>query len=442
MVDPVINIKNLNVIYNQGKSNQIQPLTNVNLKVFPGEYVIIFGPSGCGKSTLLSSIAGLQVPTSGEVFIGGKEVSLTNKKEILNIHRYIVGMVFQAFYLLSSISILENICLPKIFCGESGRKRREIGMNLLQRFSISEQAHKYPNQLSGGQKQRVAIARALINDPQIILADEPVGNLDSESAENVMKIFKELNDVDRKTVIMVTHNSEYAYYADRVIYMRDGRIISEEINRDKRPKEALKEEILKEPEILSNELKILIRSFKNFSPNQIGGLLVPYKAKQLIAYLTTELTEEQLRIAESFLRDYLFENIDVYGFKRSLDMNIANGGAGWNRQRSDAFSERVEDILVQVKNIATDYQKALVPFADYLIKLFKIKLESSELKGRLINFLKMRIDNKLDCFSLKDRLDAPKSLGGLGLYKNTAEKMVKEIEIIMLIKYNGKEQKQ
>src|SRR3990172_3399673 len=197
MAEPIIDIRNLQVIYNKGKSNEVRSLEDINVKIFPQEYVTIYGPSGCGKSTLLYTISGLQSATFGEVFVEGKDIAKISKKEMVELHQTGIGMIFQAFYLISSIKILDNVCLPKIFRGEDMVVRRQEGMKLLRRFGIAEQSAKFPNELSGGQKQRVAIARSLINNPQKILGDEPVGNLDSESAINVLQILKELNEIDK-----------------------------------------------------------------------------------------------------------------------------------------------------------------------------------------------------------------------------------------------------
>jgi ABC-type multidrug transport system ATPase subunit len=283
----------------------------------------------------------------------------------------------------------------------------------------------------------VAIARSLINNPSIILADEPVGNLDSESSENVMKILKDLNEVDKKTVILVTHNAEHLHYADRIIYMKDGKVISEEINKDKRPKEAVEEEIAKQPDIITNELKLLMRMFKNFSPQQAGSLLVPYKAKQLLYHVILELTDEQLQAAEGFLRELLFQNFDAENFEKNLDMNLDKGGAGWNKLRAKSFSERVRRIIEQAGVIETEQGNAAEKLAEYLADLFEIKMKRED-KARLAGFLRLRIENKVDCFGLQERLDAPFALGGVGLYKSTAEKMVKETEMIMLLKFSIK----
>lgn len=436
MADTIIDIKNLKVFYNKGKSNEVRSLDGIDVKIYPEEYIIIFGPSGCGKSTLLYTIAGLQAPTEGEIIVEGRDLAKMKKKEKVELHQTGVGMIFQAFYLISSINVLDNVILPKVFRGEERQKRKEDGMKLLRRFSIAEQNNKFPSQLSGGQKQRVAIARSLVNNPSIILADEPVGNLDSESAENVMNILKELNEVDKKTIILVTHNEEHIHYADRVFHMRDGKIVSEEINRDKRPKGALKEEIAKEPDVISSELKLLMRTFRNFSPQQIGGLLIPYKAKQLINHIIMELTEEQIAAAENFLKDLLFKNIEMEAFEKNIDLDLNEGGAGWNKLRAKSFSARVNDIANQAEALDKDYKQALPGFADYLLRVFDLKMQP-EIKARLITFLRLRLENKIDAFGVQERLDAPTSVGGVGLYKNTSEKMTREIEMVMLLKYSA-----
>jgi putative ABC transport system ATP-binding protein len=436
MTDPIIEINNLQVIYNKGKSNEVRSLIDINVKIYPQEYIIMYGPSGCGKSTLLYSVAGLQLPTYGEVKIEGKDIANMKKKELVELHQTGIGMIFQAFYLIASLSIWDNVCLPKVFRGENKKDRKEAGMTLLRRFGLAEQSNKFPNQLSGGQQQRVSIARSLINNPSIILADEPVGNLDSESAENVLKILKDLNEVDKKTIILVTHNPDHLVYADRILHMKDGRIISEEINKDKRPKEALKEEIAKEPDVITNELKLLMRTFKNFSPQQASSLLVPYKAKQLMAHLLSQLTEEQITSAENFLKDLLFKNIDVETFQNNLDLDFNDGGASWNKLRAQSFSVRINEMLTQSEALAADYQQAMDSFAEYLLTLFNLKMEI-QTRDRLVTFLKMRVQNKIDIFGLQESLEASTAIGGIGLYKNTAERMVREVEIIMLLKFSG-----
>lgn len=433
MNDPIIVVDKLRIIYNQGKSNETRALEEINLSIYPEEYIIIYGPSGCGKSTLLYSIAGLQSATYGDVSIRGKAISKMTPAEELELHQTGISMIFQAFYLISSLDVLENVCLPKLFRGESPTERRLEGVKLLRRFDIVEQADKFPSQLSGGQKQRVAIARSLINNPEIILADEPVGNLDSENAENVLKILKELNDVDKKTIILVTHNPEYLAYADRVLHMKDGRIIKEEVYEDKR---LVKTEVKREDVSLgSPELKMLMASFKNLLPQQVDMLLVPFKAKQLLAHLLSELNEEQLSMAESFLKELLFKNINVPTFSERLDLALDDGGAGWNKLRANSFTERVSIILNQVQKLKEDTGVAALSLAEYLTLHFYLKLSETQ-KLRLQTTLKLRLENQIGQIELQKRFDTPVSAEGVGIHKTTAEKMAREIEILMLLKYS------
>ncbi|HLB51224.1 MAG TPA: ABC transporter ATP-binding protein [Patescibacteria group bacterium] len=436
MKEALIAIKNLRVIYNQGRSNEVRALEDIVLQIFPQEYVTIFGPSGCGKSTLLYVIAGLQAPTYGDVIVEQKNLLTMTKEEKVQLHQTGVGMIFQAFHLIPSLSVIDNVCLPRTFRGENVSDRRASGMVLLRRFGIAEQADKFPHQLSGGQKQRVAIARALINDPAIILADEPVGNLDTESAQNVLQILKELNAVDKKTVILVTHNMEHIHYADRVLHMKDGRIMQEEIHHEKRPDTLVREEISAVPgEKISDEMRMLAKTFKGLSPQQIGVLLIPFKAKQILSHILSELTEEQHTAAENLLKDFLFHNIDGVELQRRLDLELDNGGAGWNKKRANSFATRVAAITRHADAISADPSTALLPLTDYLKDIFDVQLDQERLL-RFRSCIKLRIENKLDRFGFQQRLDAARVLGGVGLYKTTAEKITREVEIVMLLKYS------
>jgi putative ABC transport system ATP-binding protein len=435
MKESCISVNQLRVIYNKGKSNEIRALDGVDVQIYPQEYIIIYGPSGCGKSTLLYGISGLQPPTYGDIVVYGKNLKDMKKKEMVEFHQTRIGMIFQAFYLIDTLTVLDNVCLPKAFRGEDINERRSKAMELLRRFGIAEQADKFPSQLSGGQKQRVSVARALINNPDIILADEPVGNLDSESAQNVMDIFKEINEIDKKTLIVVTHNPDHLIYADRIIHMKDGKKIREEVNLDKRPKEAIKKEITETPEEISSELKLLMRTFKNLSLQQIGVLLIPFKARQIISHILSDLKEEQIESAENFLKELLFKNIDGKEFEKKLDLDFEKGGAGWNKVRAASFAKRVEEILAQVDLLGKSMEESLIPFSDYLIKTYNLKF-SEDINLRFRSFVKLRLENKIDKFGLQQRLDAPKALGGAGLYKGSAEKVANEIELIILIKYS------
>lgn len=206
-------------------------LKNVNLSVEEGEYLAIMGPSGSGKTTLMNLIGCLDRPTSGDYLLEGQDVSKYKDKELSDVRLNSIGFVFQNFHLLPKMSALDNVALPLSYAGIPVKERKEIAKKALERVGLGERIGFMPNQLSGGQKQRVAIARALVNNPKIILADEPTGALDSKSGVAVMELFRQLND-DGVTVIMITHNAEIAEYAKRVIHIFDGEIVREKVQEE------------------------------------------------------------------------------------------------------------------------------------------------------------------------------------------------------------------
>ena len=199
-------------------------LRGIDLKVNEGEFVAITGPSGSGKSTLMNIIGLLDVPTSGVYKLNNKNVTGLSEDDLSFVRNREIGFVFQSFNLLSRFSSLENVILPAVYAGMDEDLRIKKATDLLTSVGLGERIHNHPNQLSGGQQQRVAIARALINDPKIILADEPTGNLDTKSGEDVMNILKKLNS-EGKTIILITHEIDIAKQAQRIIHVRDGKII-------------------------------------------------------------------------------------------------------------------------------------------------------------------------------------------------------------------------
>lgn len=229
-MEPIIKIKNLTVIYDKNLPSETKALENVSLNIYPHEFVIIFGPSGCGKSTLLYVMAGIErrIDEKSEVWIKEKNLVKMPKEELAHFHKKSMGMVFQAFNLISNLNVLQNVALPQVFSGVDIETRTKKAKAMLIRLNISQYAERFPQQLSGGQQQRVGIARALINNTNIILADEPTGNLDSENAINVLNLLQNLSGNEKKTVVMVTHEAHYIKYGTRIVYMKDGKILKEE----------------------------------------------------------------------------------------------------------------------------------------------------------------------------------------------------------------------
>jgi putative ABC transport system ATP-binding protein len=204
-------------------------LRGVSFVIRKGEFIAIIGPSGSGKTTLLNLLGALDRPTSGKVFIDGIDISKLPNAELARIRNSKLGFVFQDFNIISRMSALENVELPLLIQGVPKERRRERVISLLDRFGLASKAERNVNKLSGGERQRVAVARALANDPAIVLADEPTGNLDSKNTEVMMEFMKQLNNEFGKTVVIITHNPEVANRAERIIAIRDGAIEREEI---------------------------------------------------------------------------------------------------------------------------------------------------------------------------------------------------------------------
>jgi len=225
--DIVIQIDHISKVYRTGDI-QVHALRNLSLSIHRGEFVAIMGPSGSGKSTLMNVIGCLDRPTKGKYFLEGADVSAMGKAQLADIRNKRVGFVFQSFNLVSRTSAMENVELPLLYAGVSGSERQRRAREALAIVGLSDRERNMPNQLSGGQQQRVALARALVNNPSIILADEPTGALDTRTSVEVMEIFQRLNRERKLTVIIVTHEPDIALYAERVIHVRDGRIASDE----------------------------------------------------------------------------------------------------------------------------------------------------------------------------------------------------------------------
>ena len=206
-------------------------LKSISIDIDKGEYVAFMGPSGSGKSTLMNIIGCLDTPTTGTYILNENDVSDLTENELAEIRNKEIGFVFQTFNLLPRASALENVALPLIYEGYSSSEREEKALNALAGVGLEDRAHHKPNELSGGQRQRVAIARALVNDPSIILADEPTGNLDSKTSYDIMDLFQELHDKGN-TIIMVTHEEDIAEYSHRIIRLRDGLIESDKLNKN------------------------------------------------------------------------------------------------------------------------------------------------------------------------------------------------------------------
>jgi putative ABC transport system ATP-binding protein len=229
---PVIELKNVWKIYEMGDV-QVKALRGINIVVKKGEFVSIMGPSGSGKSTCVNMVGCLDVPTKGSVILDGKDISTLSESELAQIRGKKIGFIFQKFNLINTLTAIENVMLPMTFQGIPFEERYERALKLLKLVELDDRIDHRPNELSGGQQQRVAIARSLSNNPEVIIADEPTGNLDSKTGNIVMDFLKKMNRDEGKTIIMVTHDEDIASYANRTEYLKDGEVLKSVVNGNK-----------------------------------------------------------------------------------------------------------------------------------------------------------------------------------------------------------------
>ena len=223
-MEEVIQVRNLYKLYKVGDET-VRALDGVDFDIHHGEFCAIVGTSGSGKSTLLNMLAGLEKPTKGAIVIGGQHIENLKENELVAFRRNNVGFIFQSFHLMGTMNAMENVALPLSFRGEDRKLRLKKANQMLNLVGLKKHRKHMPNQMSGGQQQRVGVARALVVDPKIIFADEPTGNLDSHTSEDVMRLMQKVVREQKKTLVMVTHDNHLATYADRVFHIRDGKIL-------------------------------------------------------------------------------------------------------------------------------------------------------------------------------------------------------------------------
>jgi putative ABC transport system ATP-binding protein len=228
MAQGIIHLENIRKSYFMGK-HELEVLMGISLDIFKNEYVALMGPSGSGKSTLMNILGCLDTPSAGKYVLNGQDVSKMEDNSLAGVRNQEIGFVFQQFNLLPRLTALENVALPLVYAGMGRKQRNEKAMHVLGMVNLTDRSHHKPNELSGGQCQRVAIARALVNDPSLVLADEPTGNLDSKTSSEIMDIFGQIH-ADGNTVVLVTHEEDIANHARRVIRLRDGVIESDKKN--------------------------------------------------------------------------------------------------------------------------------------------------------------------------------------------------------------------
>jgi ABC-type lipoprotein export system ATPase subunit len=430
MLKPLINALNLEVVYNAGKVNEYKALREETAEIYPGEYIILFGPSGCGKSTLLYAILGALPPTAGKLIVDEQDIYAFSSLEMVNYQRSVIGIIYQAFNLIASLTVLDNVSLPQIFANIDKPTRDARAMRLLERFGVAHVAHKLTTNLSGGQMQRVAVARSLVNDPQILLADEPVGNLDSISAESVMNMLEQVNSVEKKTVILVTHDAKYLPYAHRVYYMKDGGVEREVPNPEKKQIKHVEA-----GKTIVTEIEKLGRMYPYSSIDEL-------RVKSVINYLTQDMDFDQLSRVEKGVEGMIKGTMSRDKFFELCSASYSNGGAGLSQKIAQRMADRVLLIVEEARDVrryrssvdrdaAFYYQhKYAKRLKEFLLEEFGEKMPPVQEKA-----LEMAVADRVSGLTKKDdlflHLNRPLAQGGVGLRKRVADELTRHLEILL-----------
>jgi ABC-type lipoprotein export system ATPase subunit len=422
-MEPVIQTKHMDVVYNLGKKNEFKAIDDFNIDIFPGEFIALFGPSGCGKSTVFYSILGILQPSGGEILVNGENPYAFSPAEMVNYQSRIIGIIYQAFFLIDSISVIDNVVLPQTFLGIPWTKRKKRGQELLDRFGIGNKADNYPMLMSGGQLQRASVARSMVNNPEILLADEPTGNLDSKSSDQVMRVLDDINKKDKKTVIMITHNASQLVWCHRVFYMKDGQLLRTVPNPDK--KQIVKFDRQK---VLVTEIELLSKMFPYFEPEDL-------KVKSLVNYLTQDLDFLQIDRLEKAVKLMIARTMGRDNFFEILSAPLISGGVGLPKVRAKFLTDKVMKILKDSEDVRryrrrmnegtffSREDKLINELLYYVIEEAKIRINRDQ-KAIFKQAVRDRVSGLIRKEDLEEILRKPVARGGVGLEKKDREKIV------------------
>lgn len=427
MAKPLITCRNLDITYNRGKSNEFKALANVNTDIYEGEYIILFGASGSGKSTLMYAMQGSLPPSGGTMLIGGDDIYSYPPGERVFFQRYVMGIIFQSFNLIGSLSVLDNVALPQIFANMDKSTRERRAQMLLDRFGVGQVSHKLPSMLSGGQQQRVSVARSMVNDPKILLADEPTGNLDSISTQQVMDKIDEINTFDKRTIIMVSHNAAHLQYAHRVYYLKDGLVVREVVNPQRKQIKNVKE-----GETIVTELEQLARLFPYDSVDML-------RVRSMVNYLTQSLTFDQLVRLEHAVMQLMKGKISQKNFAAVLSRKYEDGGVNLDRKTSEHMGREAAKIMEQADDIRRfrshnksdaaffEQHKFAERLKEYLVQSHSIHLSEKQ-ESRVSELIADRVtgvSNEDDFHTLVESKD---KRHGLGLPELVADDVTRYLE--------------
>lgn len=431
--EKIITIKDVNLWYDQGKPTEVQALKNVTLDIEKGDYVSFFGPSGCGKTTMLYAIAGIDHFQSGNVQINGKEMTGLSTRDLALFRQTGIGIVFQQFNLIPSLTVLQNVALPMSFLGVSGDVAEVTAKSLLERLALTPYANRYPFELSGGQQQRVGIARALANDPPIIIADEPLGNLDSTNAQKVLEFLKELNEKDGRTIIMVTHEAWSLRDVKTIYYMKDGTVTGTE----------------------KSASSTIAESLKKHLTEQLGGANAAVSSVQMTArilanFLLRGYSMDEIRNFEIFLNDRLNGKLTSKDFYELIHKPLVSGGIGLWKQKAKRVTAHVDRIIETKKDVhevlhhldtepEISIHDEVCTVRNWLIEVD----EGSQISPDQVKALDNAISDRMRGFITAEQfvkiVDLPQTKSGVGLSTHRAKMLSEKLESFLSEDYEKPE---
>lgn len=445
-MEPIIKLNNVSLWYEKGKDIEVKALKNITIDIARGDYVAFFGPSGCGKTTMLYAISGIDHFQEGTIHINDKDISTLTNQELAIFRQTGIGIVFQQFNLVPSLTVLKNVALPMLFVGISSEKADVEAAKLLERLALTEYANRYPFELSGGQQQRVGIARALANDPPIIIADEPLGNLDSVNAKKVLEFLKELNEKDGRTIIMVTHEAWSLRDVKTIYHMKDGSVTEVEHVTPKTLEESVVSHM--------NAQLSFVDDKKTVSPPKIEPIIDPKKdekidettgdditAHQLANSLMSGYSLEEMSRFESIVKYRFANKIDAIDFKRLLLASFNQNGLGLKDKKADKVLFYVEDVIARrkdmrrihrmmEKNPEIDMFYEVQNLRNWLVEGYTRELTNPEVKA-LTQIVSDRIRNFISRTKVVDLLTLSIIRGGLGLSFRAAKIFGDKLELVL-----------
>ena len=424
-MNPIIKIENLNLWYDQGKPTEVHALKDISIDIEKGDYVAFFGPSGCGKTSMLYALSGVDRFQSGKVLINDRDISGLSNQELAIFRQTGIGIVFQQFNLIPSLNVLKNVALPMLFIGVSAEKADSEAHKLLERLDLTKYADRYPFELSGGQQQRVGIARALANDPPIIIADEPLGNLDSVNAEKVLEFLKELNEKDGRTIIMVTHEAWSLRDTKTIFHMKDGVIT----NVEKTKRDTLAESLSKH---LYAQLAVT-----NPNPNSEEKI----SARILANFLLRGYSMDEIQRFESFVNDRFDNKMSKEEFCKAINKPFKEGGVGLWKKKAERVADYVEKVVDRRKDVmhilSVIEKNPELPLGDEIVTIRNWVLEgyTGQLSQLQTTALEQVISDRIKGFipanKVVEILDLSNNKFGVGLSFRAAQIIAEKLELIL-----------